>query len=267
VPRAERKTAKSAPPPASKRARTVTGGKSTRPRRAGSAEQSARAIEIVERLRRAIPDATIALEFSNPLELIVATILSAQCTDARVNIVTRDLFKKYRSAADYAGADAAQFEKEIHSAGFFRAKTKSILGMARALVERHGGDVPRSMEELTQLPGVGRKTANVILGNAFGIPGIAVDTHVTRVAQRLGLTKNADPVKIEADLGRIVPEESWTEFSHLIIHHGRRTCHARNPKCPECVLLELCPEGRRRTRGTTTATAARPRRAANAQAR
>jgi endonuclease III len=270
VPRAERKAAKArvrAPskPDRPQRKPALRGGAKAASRGAASREQSARAVEIIDRLRRAIPDATIALEFSNPLELIVATILSAQCTDARVNIVTRDLFKTYRSAADYAGADAAQFEKEIHSAGFFRAKTKSILGMARALVERHGGDVPRTMEELTKLPGVGRKTANVILGNAFGIPGIAVDTHVTRVAQRLGLTKNADPVKIETDLGRVVPEESWTEFSHLIIHHGRRTCHARNPKCPECVLLDLCPEGRRRTRGTTAAV--RPRGAAKPRAR
>jgi endonuclease-3 len=218
-----------------------------------AAARAARAREIVERLRRALPDATIALEFANPLELIVATILSAQCTDARVNIVTRDLFGRYRTAADYAKADPARFEKEIHSTGFFRAKTKSILGMARALLERHGGEVPRTMEELTALPGVGRKTANVVLGNAFGIPGLTVDTHFARVTQRLGLTRNEDPVKIETDLARLIPESAWTEFSHLAIHHGRRTCHARSPECPECVLLDLCPEGKRRMRSAAVA--------------
>ena len=218
-------------------------------RRAPSEGQSARAVEIIERLRRDIPDAATALGFSSPLELLVATILSAQCTDARVNIVTRDLFKRYKSAADYAAAEPSRFEGEIRSTGFFRSKTKSILGMARALVERHGAEVPRTMEELTKLPGVGRKTANVVLGNAFGIPGIAVDTHVTRVTNRLGLTKNTDAEKIETDLCRIVPQDSWTEFSHLIILHGRRTCYARNPNCPECGLLDLCPEGGRRMRG------------------
>lgn len=217
------------------------------------AEAAARAPEILERLRRSLPDATIALEFSSPLELLVATILSAQCTDARVNLVTRDLFRKYRTAEDYARADAPAFEREIHSTGFFRNKTKSILGMARALLERHGGVVPRTMEELTALPGVGRKTANVILGNAFGIPGVVVDTHVTRVAARLGLTRQKDADKIEADLAALFPERSWTELSHLLIHHGRRVCDARAPRCPECVLLDLCPEGARRTKAPPAA--------------
>lgn len=209
---------------------------------------AARAPEILERLGRSLPDAAIALEFSNPLELLVATILSAQCTDARVNIVTRDLFKKYRAAEDYARADPRAFEGEIRSTGFFRNKTRSILGMARALVERHGGDVPRTMEELTALPGVGRKTANVVLGNAYDVPGVVVDTHVTRVAARLGLTKQKDADKIEADLAALFPRESWTRLSHLLIHHGRRVCGARAPRCAECVLLDLCPEGARRTK-------------------
>jgi endonuclease-3 len=263
VPRAERKRAEKS---------RVARATPTRPsaakapsRAAASAAQSARTIEIIERLRRQIPDAETALDFSSPLELLVATILSAQCTDARVNIVTRDLFKRYKSAADYAAADPARFEDEIRSTGFFRSKTKSILGMARALVERHGALVPRTMEELTKLPGVGRKTANVVLGNAFGIPGLAVDTHVTRVTNRLGLTKNTDAEKIETDLCRLVPQESWTEFSHLIILHGRRTCYARNPNCPECMLLDLCPEGRRRMRGAKPA--ARPRAAAKSRNR
>ncbi len=231
--------------------RTVaTRTKRARPRVARPpANAAARAPEILERLRHSLPDARIALEFSNPLELLVATILSAQCTDARVNIVTRDLFRKYRTAEDYARADSRAFEREIRSTGFFRNKTKSILGMARALLERQGSEVPRTMEELTALPGVGRKTANVILGNAFGVPGVVVDTHVKRVAARLGLTKQMDPDKIEMDLAALFPQSSWTQLSHLLIHHGRRVCGARAPRCAECVLLDLCPEGARRKRG------------------
>ncbi|MFN0152321.1 MAG: endonuclease III [bacterium] len=213
--------------------------------RASSTRKRAAAAEILERLRRAIPDATIALDFADPLQLTVATILAAQCTDARVNIVTKDLFRRYKTAADFAAADPARLEKEVHSTGFFRAKTKSILGMANALVERHGGEVPRTMEELTALPGVGRKTANVVLGNAFGIPGIIVDTHFLRVTHRLGLTKHSEPEKVEADLAALVPQPAWTEFSHLITHHGRRTCDARKPKCDACALLDLCPAGTR----------------------
>jgi endonuclease-3 len=184
---------------------------------------------IIERLERQYP-AVCALEHGSPLELLVATILSAQCTDARVNIVTRSLFEKYRSAADYAGANPDELEDEIRSTGFFRNKTKSIIGMAQALIELHGGQVPSTMEQLTALPGVGRKTANVVLGNAFGIDeGIVVDTHVKRISNRLKLTNKADPEKIERDLMKIVPRDKWTPFSHLLIHHGRQICQARSP--------------------------------------
>jgi len=197
---------------------------------------------IIRKLKKQYPAAATALEHEDPLELLVATILSAQCTDARVNLVTRELFRKYRTAEDYANADPRVFEQEIRSTGFFRNKTRSIIGMAQALVERHGGTVPSSMKELTALPGVGRKTANVVLGNAFGVDeGIVVDTHVKRLANRLKLTNKADPVKIEQDLVRIVPKKDWTVFSHLLIHHGRQICSARTPKCEICPLNDLCP--------------------------
>jgi endonuclease-3 len=196
---------------------------------------------IIERLERRYP-AVCALEHGNPLELLVATILSAQCTDARVNIVTRSLFEKYRLAADYADANPDELEDEIRSTGFFRNKTKSIIGMAQALVELHGGEVPSTMEQLTALPGVGRKTANVVLGNAFGIDeGIVVDTHVKRISNRLKLTNKTDPEKIERDLMKIVPLDKWTPFSHLLIHHGRQICQARSPKCESCPVSNLCP--------------------------
>ena len=196
-------------------------------------------------LKRTYPHAKCSLDYTNPLELLVATILSAQCTDERVNIVTKSLFKKYRSAGAYAEVAAEELEKDIQSTGFYRNKTKSLRGMGAALVERHGGKVPRTMEELTHLPGVGRKTANVVLGNAFNENvGVVVDTHVTRVSNRLGLTKHAvDAVKIEQDLIRIVPQDDWTMFSHLLIHHGRAICEARKPKCAECPLLPHCPAG------------------------
>src|SRR5206468_1809048 len=183
-----------------------------------------------------------ALNHRTPLELLVATILSAQCTDTRVNIVTKDLFRKYRTAADYARAPQERFEKEIQSTGFFRNKTKSIRAMAAKLVEKHGGKVPQTMEELVALAGVGRKTANVVLGNAFDQNvGIVVDTHVTRVSNRLALTSHKiDAVKIEKDLMEIVPREDWTMFSHLLIHHGRKICQARKPKCGICPLLAYC---------------------------
>jgi len=200
----------------------------------------ARARTLVRHLERAYPDATIALRSTTPLELLVATILAAQCTDERVNQVTESLFQKYRRAEDYAVADPAAFEREIRSTGFFRAKTRSVLGMARALVERHGGEVPRTLEALTALPGVGRKTANVVLGNAFGVPGIAVDTHVFRVTQRLGLAKADDPDRVEAQLAEVVPRPGWTRFCHLIQAHGRRMCHARTPACPACPVRALC---------------------------
>jgi len=201
---------------------------------------------IIARLRRRFPEARCALDHQDPLQLLVATILSAQCTDARVNLVTRDLFAKYHTASDYANADPEVFEQEIKSTGFFRNKTKSILGMAKALTEGHGGRVPSTMEELTRLPGVGRKTANVVLGTAFGInEGVVVDTHVSRIANRLKLTTQKDPVKIEQDLMKLVPRKDWADFSHLLIHHGRQICDARKPKCEVCPINDLCPSAGR----------------------
>jgi endonuclease-3 len=210
--------------------------------RSGSAERKARARKIVARLKREYPDVTCALNHGNALELVVATILSAQCTDARVNMVTPQLFAKYRTAADYAAADPRVLEKEIQSTGFFRNKTRSIIGMAQALVERHGGEVPQTMEELTALPGVGRKTANVILGTWFRKnEGVVVDTHVQRLTGLLELSRQTDPVKIEQELMEIVPREDWTWLSHALIHHGRAVCIARRPACAACVLNRLCP--------------------------
>ena len=204
-----------------------------------------RARKIIARLEREYPEATCALRHSSALELLVATILSAQSTDARVNIVTPGLFAKYRSAADYAAADPAVFQQEIRSSGFFRNKTKSILGMAQALVERHRGQVPEKMEELVQLPGVGRKTANVILGTWFGKnEGVVVDTHVQRLSTLLGLTKERTPEKIEQDLMKLVPRDKWTWFGHTLIQHGRRVCIARRPKCEVCVVSRWCPSSR-----------------------
>ena len=191
------------------------------------------------------PDAHTELNFRNPLQLLVATILSAQCTDKRVNMVTPALFKKYRTAKDYADAPQAEFENAIRSTGFFRSKTKSIRGAMRAIAEEHGGKVPDTMEELNALPGVGRKTANVVLGNAFGKnEGIVVDTHVIRLSQRLGLTKHKDPEKIELDLMKLVPREHWTDWSHWLIWHGRRRCYARKPDCSRCEVFKLCPSGK-----------------------
>jgi endonuclease-3 len=203
--------------------------------------RKSRARKIIAALRRAYPDARIALEFSNPLELLVATILSAQCTDERVNVVTRSLFRKYRHAEDYANAKPGTFESEIRSTGFFRAKTRSILGMAQALLERHGGEVPRDRPALMHLPGVGLKTANVLLGNAFGEPAIAVDTHVFRVSQRLGLARSQDPDEIHDQLSAVLPRATWTQTTHLFQAHGRRTCVARKPLCPVCPVRALCP--------------------------
>jgi endonuclease III len=203
---------------------------------------SAPASEVAARLKAEYPDARTELDWSNPLELLVATILSAQTTDVQVNRVTEDLFVKYRHAEDYADAAPEELAEDIRPTGFYRNKTRSLQGMARALVEEHGGEVPSTMTELVALPGVGRKTANVVLGNAFGAnEGIVVDTHVRRVSGRLGLTRNQDPVKIEQDLMGSVPEEDWTIFSHLLILHGRRTCKARKPDCPNCVLNDICP--------------------------
>ena len=197
---------------------------------------------IIRKLKKRFPDAGCSLIHRTPLQLLVSTILSAQCTDARVNIVTKDLFKRYKTAKDYAAADPDELVEIIRSTGFFRNKTKSILGMAQALLENHGGEVPQTMEELVRLPGVGRKTANVVLGNAFGIDeGVVVDTHVGRITNRLKLTRNKDAVKIERDLMRIVPKKEWTLFPHLMIEHGRAICQARKPRCEECPINTLCP--------------------------
>jgi len=206
-------------------------------------EDSKRVKDLIKILAKVIPDTTIALKFSSPLELLIATILSAQCTDIRVNEVTATLFKKYRSARDYAQADPSELEQDIRPTGFYRNKAKSIQKCCQELVGRFGGEVPRTLEEMVTLSGVGRKTANVILGTAFGIPGIVVDTHVHRVSQRIGLTKKDDPVKIEFDLMEIVPKEEWTHFSNLLIWHGRRTCVARKPLCDSCVIRKLCDYG------------------------
>ena len=204
--------------------------------------QAAPVPEVVARLKAEYPDARTELEWTNPLELLVATMLSAQTTDVQVNRVTQSLFAKYSTAEDYAGAPPGELEEDIRSTGFYRNKARSLRGMASALVEEHGGEVPRTMRELVALPGVGRKTANVVLGNAFDVDeGIVVDTHVRRVSGRLGLTKSQDPIKIEQDLMKTVPGEDWTVFSHLLILHGRRTCKARKPDCPNCVLNDICP--------------------------
>jgi endonuclease III len=200
------------------------------------------ALEYMRRLGETYPDAKCSLDYTNPYQLLVATILSAQCTDVRVNMVTPDLFARFPDAAALADADRGDLESRIKSTGFFRNKTKSLLGMARAVIDKHRGAVPNTMDELTNLPGVGRKTANVILGNAFGLnEGIVVDTHVTRVSYRLGLTRETDPVKIEQDLMKIIPREKWTLFSHLLIFHGRAICVARRPLCERCPLWDLCP--------------------------
>lgn len=197
---------------------------------------------VAKLLAKTYPDAKCALNFQTPLELLIATILSAQCTDVRVNLVTQDLFRKYRSAEDYAGAKPKALEKEIKSTGFFRAKAKSIQAACRRLANEHGGQVPQSLDELVELPGVGRKTANVVLGTAFGIAsGVVVDTHVRRITQRLGLTDENDPEKIERDLMAVLPKREWVDFSHRLIHHGRQICVARRPKCSVCTLAKICP--------------------------
>ena len=203
--------------------------------------KKARGRKIIAGLERAYPDAKCALDFTTPLELLVATILSAQCTDERVNMVTPALFRAYGDAGAYALEKPETLEKAIHSTGFFRAKAKAIVGMARALTDKHGGQVPRDRDALVKLPGVGLKTANVVLGNAFGEPGIAVDTHVFRVSQRLGLARSNDPVEIHDQLADVLPRKSWTRASHLFQAHGRRTCMARKPACPVCPVRALCP--------------------------
>lgn len=200
-----------------------------------------RARKIASILKKEIPDAHCALHHKNPLELLIATILSAQCTDKRVNEVTKTLFQKYKTTKDYANASSKTFEQDIRPTGFYRNKTKSIIACCKELVVKHKGRVPKTIEELTQLPGIGRKTANVILGTAFGIAGIVVDTHVKRIANRLALTHESEPDKIELDLVELIPKEEWTSFSHTLIWHGRQICFALKPNCPECKVNHLCP--------------------------
>ena len=206
------------------------------------ADQKKRIREIDRRLEKRYPDVKIALDFTTPFELLIATILAAQSTDARVNIVTKSLFRKYPGPAAFAAADQVEMEKDVKQTGFFRNKAKAVIHCSKAIMERHGGEVPRTMEELVELPGVGRKTANVVLGNAFQTPvGVVVDTHVGRVSGRLGLTESADPVVIEQDLMKLLPRETWTGFANRLIYHGRETCDARKPKCDECLINDLCP--------------------------
>jgi endonuclease-3 len=212
------------------------------PLRESLVHKQTRTAKLIARLKAAYPDAHCSLNFSNPLELLVATVLSAQCTDARVNLVTRQLFKKYRTAGDYAAALAEQLEADIKSTGFYRNKAKALRACCAELVAQYGGEVPADMAALVRLPGVGRKTANVILGNAYAIAaGIVVDTHVRRLAGRLGLTQHRDPDKIEQDLLQVVPRQDWVVFSHLLILHGRRICSARVPRCSGCPVNDLCP--------------------------
>jgi endonuclease-3 len=205
---------------------------------------------IIRGLKKAYPEAKCALNHTNALELLIATILSAQCTDERVNIVTATLFRKFRNCEDYLAVSQAELEKDINSVNFFRNKAKAIQGACRMILEKHKGEVPRTQEELVKLPGVGRKTANVVLGNAFGIPsGVVVDTHVLRLSQRLGLTVNKDPEKIEADLMGLLPRKEWIDFSHRMILHGRSICKARKPNCQLCALEKLCPSSTLKTDG------------------
>lgn len=210
---------------------------------AATAEARRHALKVARQLAKAYPDARCALTFSSPLELLVATILSAQCTDERVNLVTRDLFRRWRTAADYARAPLPALEEAIKSTGFFRNKARSIQACCRQLAEQHNGQVPRDLDQLVELPGVGRKTANVVLGTAYGIAtGVVVDTHVTRLSRRLGLTRHKDPQKIEQDLMAQLPKSAWVDFSHRMIHHGRAVCRARRPLCDICPLEKICPK-------------------------
>jgi endonuclease-3 len=223
-----------------------------------SAAEQKRALDIVAELYRLYPDAKCSLDFTTPLELLVATILSAQCTDVLVNTVTPALFKKYRTAADYANAPLEELEQDIRKTGFYRSKAKHLKDAGQMLVERYGGDVPRTMSELTALPGVARKTANVVMGNAYGIvEGVVVDTHVGRLARRLGLTTSEDPVRVEQDLMALVPQKDWLPLSHMLIYHGRAVCQARRPLCEECTLVALCPTGQANLAAAPAPTAAK----------
>jgi endonuclease-3 len=240
--------ARPAPRPASKTRpvapRSAAGPKPAKSFKESATDRIARTREIVARLEAAYPDAHCALLHHDPLQLLIATILSAQCTDARVNIVTPGLFARYPDARAFAEADPLELEEMIRSTGFFHNKARNILGCAQALMMRYGGQVPADLVSLVELPGVGRKTANVVLGNAFDIPGVVVDTHVTRLTQLLRLTSNQDPNKIELDLMELVPREKWTLLAHLLIEHGRRVCKARSPQCAACVLNDICPSSR-----------------------
>jgi endonuclease-3 len=224
--------------------RSLTPPRRRAARRETPAELAERTREIVARLESVYPDAKCALHHENAFQLLVATILSAQCTDARVNMVTPELFARYPDARAFAEAEPEELERRIQSTGFFRNKTRNIIGCCQALVMHHGGEVPADMSALVALPGVGRKTANVVLGNVFGIPGIVVDTHVSRLSQLLRLTSEQDPNKIEIDLMGVVPRVKWTQLAHLLIEHGRRVCIARRPQCGACVLSDLCPSSR-----------------------
>jgi endonuclease-3 len=228
-----------------------------------SAAERQRAEQIVAELRQLYPDAKCSLDFTNPLELLVATMLSAQCTDERVNQVTKALFQKYRSAQDYADADPETLEQDIKQTGFYRNKAKHIREAAQMIVERYGGETPRTMDELIALPGVARKTANVVMGNAFGIvEGVVVDTHVGRLARRLGLTDSDEPVKVEQDLMALLPQRDWLDLSHMLIMHGRAICQARKPLCAECTLAPLCPTGQANLKLAAEPAVAKPKRAA-----
>lgn len=233
---------------APKKANPAAAGGALKRRRGGResvASKRERVGEILQRLHAEYPDAKCSLDHRNPYELLTATILSAQCTDERVNMVTPSLFRAYPSPQDLASARQEDVEELIRSTGFFRSKAKSIIGMATSVAEQHGGRVPAAMDELTALPGVGRKTANVVLGNAFGInAGVVVDTHVKRLSGRLGLTRETDPEKIETDLVKLVPQDEWTDLPHLFIYHGRAVCKAPTPRCEQCVLSDICPSSR-----------------------
>ena len=220
------------------------------PRASKLAQASVRAEPINDILRSLYPEASTALVHSSPLQLLIATILSAQCTDARVNMVTPSLFKRFRTARDFAGSDSEELQQLIKSTGFYRNKANNIRACCEAIIERFGGEVPSTLAELVTLPGVGRKTANVVLGDVFNTPGITVDTHVGRVSRRLGLTRHTDPMKVEFALMELLPEQEWTSFSHRLILHGRAVCHARKPRCGSCALAKLCPKvGVKRTSG------------------
>ncbi|ACZ00366.1 endonuclease III [Thermomonospora curvata] len=223
----------------------MTSKTGVKPRRVREPETRLALVRRARRMNRILaetyPDAHCELDFANPLELLVATILSAQCTDKRVNAVTPTLFARYRTAADYAAADREELEKIIRPTGFFRAKADNIIKLGQQLCERHGGQVPDRMEDLVELAGVGRKTANVVLGNAFEVPGITVDTHFGRLARRFGWTSQTDPVKVEREVAELIPRKEWTILSHRMIWHGRRICHARRPACGVCPLARLCP--------------------------